>query len=107
MTTQQQKPSTRIRIGAAHYDIEMKVGDLAHRLDIADLVRDATRQERHSRLTTLAGVISDFHGLRQRPKHEAQPAATAAPAKRPRASKPAEPRPARRVRLTLDAGAML
>jgi hypothetical protein len=58
------KPSTIIRIGAAHYDARTTYDGQTAVVDIAELVKGHPPRERSHKLAALAEMLCDIHGIR-------------------------------------------
>lgn len=54
---------TTIRMGAAHCDLEMRVGDVSSRVNLAEVLHGLHPRDRNSRLSGVAAIICKAHGI--------------------------------------------
>lgn len=59
-------PRTIIRIGAAHYDVQMSVGETKAHVDLAKELWGLSPRDRMSRLSGVGDIICKVHGIKQK-----------------------------------------
>lgn len=84
------QPHTTIRIGAAHFDMRLSIGDKAHTIDIHALLKGSNLQATHQKLTELSGIVCQFHDIKEsfgskpsRPRRKQQQQAGGGPRLKP------------------------
>lgn len=58
------KYTTTIRIGAAHYDLRMKVGTASTHVNLANVLSCLHPRDRMSRLSGIAEIVCKVHDIR-------------------------------------------
>lgn len=62
---------TTIRMGAAHYDLHMRVGEMSSKVNLAEVLRGLGPRDRNSHLSGVAEIICKAHGITN--KHSPAP----------------------------------
>lgn len=54
---------TTIRMGAAHYDLHMRVGEMSSKVNLAEVLHGLGPRDRNSHLSGVAEIICKAHGI--------------------------------------------
>lgn len=65
--------NTTIRMGAAHYDLRMKVGEVEAYVNLAEVLHGMQPRERNSHLAGIAEIVCKSHGITLRDPPPAVP----------------------------------
>lgn len=96
---------TTIHMGAAHYALDMRVGEVSSRVDLAEVLWGFPPRERNSRLSGIAEIICQAHGI----TYNNRPATPVAAPRREKKVRKATPPPyvgifiSRREDITMEA----